>query len=308
MNVDEYVAARYGRLLEHAVELGAEEGLAAEYVDQVLLDQRKAIKKADDPDPLVRAALERAVLKLPEPGLSPWPFVAVGLVAIAVVVGVVLTQDPETRPVPSLFGYTGDQARTLLEDEGYDVVLRPVRQCDPLDQVLGSEPAAGAPVEDGARISVFTAAPAGSDCEAVFGMRSDAWDFLAFAITGNARTEFARTVTVVVDGVEGEPRSGTASPTSERWRTLRGLIAREATRPAGNATGLPFLIVTQQTPPDVTCGTERPVSAGDRVVLRLEIDGRQFGATTGCPLTIDLYRTSRAVIDAVVIYSSVPEA
>ena len=59
MNVDEYVAARYGRLLERAIELGAPDGLATEYVDQVLLDQRKAIRRADDPDPVVFAALER---------------------------------------------------------------------------------------------------------------------------------------------------------------------------------------------------------------------------------------------------------
>ena len=107
MNVDEYVAARYGRLLERAVELGAEEGLAAEYVDQVLLEQRKAIKRAEDPDPLVHEALERAVLKKPKPGISPWPFVGVGLVTIAVIVGVVLTREPETDPMPSLFGFTG---------------------------------------------------------------------------------------------------------------------------------------------------------------------------------------------------------
>lgn len=305
MNVDEYVAARYGRLLERAVELGAEEGLAAEYVDQVLLDERKAIRRSDDPDPVVFDALERAVLKKPKPGRSPWPFVAIGLAVVAVVAGVALTQDPETEPMPSLFGFTGEQAQELLEDDGYETVLRPARACDPLGQVVSSQPRAGEPVEAGARVSVFTAAPAGSGCEAVFGQRSEAWSFLAFAITGRDGPEFARTVTVVVDGVEGEPRSGTASPTSERWRTLRGLIAREATRPAGNATGLPFLVVTQQIPPEVTCGTERPVSAGDRVVLRLAIDGRRFGATTGCPLTIDLYRTSGGVIDAVVIYSSV---
>ncbi len=308
MNVDEYVAARYGRLLERAVELGAEEGLAAEYVDQVLLDERKAIKRAEDPDPHVYAALERAVLKKPKPGLSPWPFVGVVLVTIAVVVGVVLTQEPETDPVPSLFGYTGEQARTLLEDEGYDVVLRPVRQCEPLDQVIGSDPRAGDPVEIGSIISVFTAAPAGSDCEAKFGQRSDAWTFLEFAITGEAEPSFARTVTIVVDGVEGDPRSGVGAASSERWTSIRELVARQSQEPARTPTGLPLLTVSEGLPPDSTCSIVRPAGATDRTALRLEVDGRRIGATTGCPLTIDLYRTSEQVIDAVVIYSSVPEA
>jgi hypothetical protein len=308
MNVDEYVAARYGRLLEHAVGLGAEEGLASEYVDQVLLDQRRAIRKAEDPDPVVYAALERAVLKQPEPGRSPWPYVGVGLAAIAVVVGMALTRETPTDPMPSLFGYTGDQAQRLLQDEGYDVRLRPVRQCDPLGQVLSSDPPAGEQVERGAVVSVFTAAPSGSDCEVVFGDRTDAWRFLDFAVTGEVEPDFARTVTVVIDGVEGDPRSGVGAAASERWRGIRDLIARQSHAPARNATGLPLLSVSEGTPPASTCGVARPAGAAERRALRLRVDGRRIFATTGCPLTIDLYRDSRGVIDGVVIYSAVPES
>lgn len=305
MNVDEYVAARYGRLLERAVELGAEEGLAAEYVDQVLLDERKAIRKADDPDPHVYEALERAVLKTPKPGLGPWPFVGVGVVAIAVAVGAVLTHDPETDPMPALFGYTGEQARELLEDRGYDVVLRPVRECEPIGQVLTSEPRAGQPVEPGGRISLFTATPSGSNCEAQFVRRGDAWEFLDFAVSGESEPVFARTVTIVIDGIEGDPRSGTDAAGSERWRSIRELVARQSHAPAQTPTGQPQLRVTQGLPPDSTCGIPRPVGAGDRSALRLQVDGREIGVSTGCPLTVDLYRDSARVIDAVVIYSAV---
>ena len=86
---------------------GPGERLAAEYVDQVLLDHQKQIRRADDPDPLVYDALERAVLKLPAPTRSPWPFVAVVLAGVAVTVGVVLTREPAPRPMPALFGSTG---------------------------------------------------------------------------------------------------------------------------------------------------------------------------------------------------------
>ena len=240
MNVDEYVAARYGRLLERAIELGAPDGLATEHVDQVLLDQRKAIRRADDPDPVVYAALERSVLDLPEPGRSPWPLVGVGLVGIGIAVGVVLAQDPVTDPMPALFGYTGEQARELLEDDGYDVVLRPVRECEPLGQVLTTDPQAGQPVERGAPVAVFTATPSGSNCEAQFVPRSDAWEFLDFAISGESAPAFARTVTVVIDGVEGEPRSGigrsvvtavgVAARRSSRVRRMRRPRCRPASR------------------------------------------------------------------------------
>ena len=71
MDFDDYVAARYGRLIEHAVLLGCAEGEAGTYVDQVLLDQRKRIRKAEDPDPLVQEALERAIAGTPERGAGP---------------------------------------------------------------------------------------------------------------------------------------------------------------------------------------------------------------------------------------------
>jgi hypothetical protein len=305
MNVNEYVAARYGRLLERAVELGAPEGTAAEYVDQVLLDERKAISRAEDPDPHVYEALERAVLNLPTPGRSPWPYVGVGLTVVAVVVGLALTQDPETEPMPPLFGYSGEQASRLLEDQGYEVVLRPVRECEPLGQVLTSEPRAGRPVERGARVSVFTATPSGSNCEAQFVRRGDAWAFLDFAITGGSQPAFARTVTVVVDGVEGEQRSGVGAAASPRWEALRDLVRRQSHEGSDNPTGQPMLTVTLGVPPASTCGIPRPVGAADRTALRIEVDNRAIGTTVGCPLTIDLYRDSERVIDGVVIYSAV---
>ncbi len=305
MNVDEYVAARYGRLLERAVELGAEEGLAAEYVDQVLLDHQKQIRRADDPDPLVYDALERAVLKLPAPTRSPWPFVAVVLVGLAVTVGVVLTQDPAPEPMPSLFGSTGERAAAQLEDAGYEVVLRQVRECEPMGLVVNTEPQAGDLVVAGSTVSVFTAVPSGVQCDAEYGARADAWEFLDFAITGEREPAFARTVTVVIDGVEGEPRSGVDAASSERWRALREMVAAQSVLPAGTSTGLPLLTVTQGVPPPATCSTPRPPSAGDRSTLRLQVDARVPGEELGCPLTIDLYRDSEQVIDGVVIYSAV---
>ena len=107
-----------------------------------------------------------------------------GLLGVGIAVAVVLTQDPVTEPMPALFGYTGEQAQELLESDGYDVVLRPVRECEPLGQVVTSEPQAGQPTRSGATVSVFTATPSGSGCEAQFVRRSDAWEFLDFAISG----------------------------------------------------------------------------------------------------------------------------
>ena len=164
MEPQEYVAARYGRLLEYAVELGAPEGQAHEYVDHVLVTQQRAIRRAEDTDPVVRAALERAVRHEPEPTRSPWPIVGLVLVALVAVVAYALTRPPDTEPMPSLFALDGEGAESLLTEAGYDVVLRPARECEPLGQVLGSDPRAGDPVEAGSSVAVFTAVPSGSDC------------------------------------------------------------------------------------------------------------------------------------------------
>ena len=110
-------------------------------------------------------------------------------------------------------------------------MLRPVRECEPIGQVLTSAPQAGQPLEQGDRVDVFTAVPSGSNCEAQFVRRGDAWAFLDFAVTGDTTPAFARTVTVVIDGVEGEPRSGVGAATSARWETLRELVVRQAHAP-----------------------------------------------------------------------------
>jgi len=303
MDFDEYVAARYGRLIEHAVLLGCAEGEAGGCVDRVLLEQRKRISKADDPDPLVHEALERAIGGTPERRSRTGPFVAVGLLAVAVAVGVALAYRPPPEPMPSLFALSGDEAATLLEGQGLEVVLRPARACEPQGLVLGSEPAAGDLVQDGATVTVRTAVPSGPACDALYPDRSDAWRFLAFALGNGAPPEFARTVTVVVDHQDPYPLDHVAAMDPDRWGGLFRRIARVAQAAAPTETGMPRLTVRGSLLPTVQCGVPKPAGTGNRRVLRLEIDSRAAGDLEGCPLTIDLYRGSDHVIDGVVVYT-----
>jgi hypothetical protein len=64
---------------------------------------------------------------------------------------------------------------------------------------------------------------------------------------------------------------------------------------------MPLLWVRSTVPPTQWCGIDRPDAAGDRSVLRVEIGDVEDG--DGCPLTVDLYRTSGDEIDAVVLYN-----
>ncbi len=300
MDFDQYVAARYGRLIEQAVLLGCAEGEAGATVDRVLLEQRKPISRSEDPDPLVREALARALSGSPEPSRHLGPLVAVGLVVVAVAVGAGLTYRAPPQPVPSLFALDGTQAQRLLEDEGYEVRLRPAHSCEPKGLVLESEPPAGTLVEEGATVTVRTAEPSGVFCQAQFLARADAWDFVAFALGGEA-PPFADTVLLLVSGGTARTFAGDAATKRDRWGEAFDLIAEAAHRAAPTSSGMPALRVDATLPPQVLCGVPRPPEGSDRFALRLQIDPRASRNEHGCPLTIDLYRSER-VIDTVVVY------
>ena len=306
MDFDQYVAARYGRLIEHAVLLGCAEGEAGTYVDRVLLEQRKRIRRTDDPDALVHEALERAISGSPERSRRIGPLVAVGLVVVAVAVVAGLTYRPPPRPVPSLFALDGSQAQRLLEDQGYDVLLRPARSCEPEGLVLESDPPVGTRVREGATVTVRTAVPSDVFCQSLFLTRSDAWDFVSFALGGDA-PPFADTVRLLVHGSSPTTFTGLEAHDDGRWDEAFDLITTAAHRAAPTPTGMPLLRVDVTIPPDLWCGVPRPPETGPRFALRLQIDARQARNDVGCPLTIDLYRSER-VIDTVVVYPARADA
>ena len=302
MDFDQYVAARYGRLIEHAVLLGCAEGEAGACVDQVLLEQRKRISRAEDPDPLVREALERAIAGNPERRSPTGALVALGLVAVAVAVGVALAYRPSPEPMPSLFALDGDQAQRLLEGEGFDVIVRPARSCEPPGLVVGSDPPSGGPVRKGATVTVRTSVLSGSHCEPDrTELRLAAWQFVRFALGGPA-PQFADTVRLLVSGSVPRVFLGADVSDRQRWGEAFDLIADAAhqTRPTGS--GMSLLRVDVQTPPTVWCGVPRPDAMGPREAIRFQILTAGPGGTDGCPLTVDLYRTE-SLIDAVVVYT-----
>jgi PASTA domain len=303
MDFDQYVAARRGRLIEHAVLLGCADGEAGTYVDQVLLEQRKRIRRAEDPDPLVREALERAIAGPRERRSRTGAFVALGLVAVAVAIGVALTYRPPPDAMPSLFALNGDQAEQLLEDRGFHVVLRSAPTCEPPGLVVGSDPPSGGPVRKGATVTVRTSVISGSHCEPNYPARSAAWEFIQFAIGSGPAPEFTRTVTVVVDSQDPYSLDHVAAVDPDRWGGLFRRVARTARGTVPTDSGMPRLSVRSNVLPTVLCGVPKPSGTGDRRVLRLQIDTRPTGDLGGCPMTIDLYRGTDEAIDGVVVYT-----
>jgi hypothetical protein len=300
VDLDEYVAARYGRLIEHAVGLGCSEDEARGYVDQALLEQRREIRRAEDPDPLVQEALERAISGAPPHRRSRAPFVAVGLVAVAVTVAVVLTYQPAPQPMPSLFAMNRAQAERLLEGRGYDVVFQPLLACEPLGLVMGSEPTPGTPVRDGAKVTVSTAAPSDALCEAGRTARSDAWQFVGF-VRGGPAPEFADQVDVTVDNGSAVTLTHDDVVDTDRWGEAIETIIDTVGSPAPTPSGMPRLLASEVLP-EPWCG-DAPLDESDREILRIVLDTRALGNEGGCPMTIDLYRDDRHVINAVGVHT-----
>src|SRR6478609_8890956 len=146
MDPREYRDARWHSLLREAAELGVPEDEAPALVERVLDGQRRRIRRAEDPDPVVRAALAEAVLGPPaRPShRRRWPAAAALMAAVAVAGTVIALTRPQPPPadhlrsdqMPSLFGYDGAAATVLLERRGLDVRQQPFRSCEVLDRVV----------------------------------------------------------------------------------------------------------------------------------------------------------------------------
>jgi hypothetical protein len=155
-------------------------------------------------------------------------------------------------------------------------------------------------------VTVRTAVPTDVFCQSLFLTRADAWDFVSFALGGDA-PPFADTVRLFVLGSSPKTFTGQEASDPGRWDEAFDLIATAAHRAAPTPTGMPSLQVDVTIPPDLWCGVPRPLETGRRFALRLQIDARQARNDVGCPLTIDLYRSER-VIDTVVVYQARADA
>ena len=301
MDFDQYVAARYGRLIEHAVSLGCSGDEAASYVDLVLREQRKQIRRAEDPDPLVHEALDQAINGPPPRSRRTAPVVAAALLVVAVGVGVVATYRPKPDHLPSLFALNGTQAEDLLESRGFHVTLEQARSCEPPGLVVDSDPPSGGKVRTGARVTVRTSVLAGSHCEPAYPRRLDAWEFVLYALDRGPAPEFASAVDVVVDGREPVRLTGDVAGDLLELDDVTTPIADAARQTRDAESGLPRLVVTFLYPPESWCGVDLPENLDGRSAVRLKIDAAPPDSA-GCPLTVDLYRTD-SLIDAVVLYT-----
>lgn len=315
MDPQAYRDARWHALLRDAEELGVLPEDAPALVDRVLEDQRRRIRRAEDPDPLVRDALADAVLGPPEQtGRRRWP-AALGLAAALAVVGIgVLLTRPEPPPddrlgddqLPSLFGFDRAAAEQVLEDRGLEVQLRTFQSCEVRDRVVASDPGPGARVDRGDEVIVYTSLPTSNNCLPRYAHREAAWRFLDFANGRGPAPEFAPRVFVypddgrrlVLSGAEASD-PGTWGPTDifSRVRDASDDVALLSERPLAYA--VPAIRVVDATDSLGECGVPATAVAGTSDAIAVLV---RSADRSGCPLRIELYRDAEHRIESVAAY------
>ena len=213
--------------------------------------------------------------------------------------------------VPSVFGYDRESGTAFLESLGFQVQIEEKPSCDAPGAAIGTEPATGTPRERGATVTLLVATSGDTlDCANLAPL--DAWAFVDFANGRGPAPEFAASVTLVVD--DGAPvilsRADAADPT--KWGTPSALTeVRTASHYVVQRTDdgkteylIPGLGTLHGTPPEETCGVQRPKVVGDRGALTITVDVPSDDAAH-CPTTVALYFTGDR-IDTVVTYTEKP--
>src|SRR6478752_6053686 len=315
MDPQDYRDARWHSLLRTAEGLGVDPEQAPGLVDAVLSAQKRRIRRAEDPDPLVRQALTDAILGPPDPGpRRRWPAVVALVIAVATAGAVVALTRPVPPPadhldadqMPSLFGYDGAAAAALLEKRGLEVQRRPFRSCEVRDRVVASAPAAGATVDRGDRVVVYTALPADVSCLTDYGERELAWQLLDFANGHGSAPAFAPRVWVYPSDGPARVLSSTEAADRVSWQ---GTEVLSALRKASSDVALvqehpltyaiPAVRVVDVTDGLGECGVPTPSVAGTADVVAFIV---RSADRTGCPLRVEVYRDGDRRIESVALY------
>ena len=315
MDPQQYVDARWHALVRAAVDLGVGGEDAPGLVGRVLADQHRRIRRAEDPDPLVHAALADAV-RGPRVARRrpPWRVLAGTAGALGLVLAAVAVTRPDVPPpdhldadqLPSLFGYSELAAHDLLTGLGLEVTVEPIRACEVAGRALGSDPQRGAPYEPGEPITLYTAVPSDITCLTDYQQRVVAWQLIDLATGRDGGPPFADRVFVHAPGGPPTVLTRTEAADPEAWARTGVLDAlQEATsrvqltddRPPTYA--VPAVRIVRAGEGLGTCGVPAPsvAGSGDAFAVLILSPGR-----TGCPLRLEVYREDGTVA-AVALYA-----
>ncbi|WP_296607460.1 hypothetical protein [Nocardioides sp.] len=313
MDPQEYADARWHSLLRAAVDLGVDEDDAPALVRRVLAAQQHRIRRAEDPDPLVRAALTEEVLGPGERRRPPWRAIGGAVVALAAVLAVVAVTRPDEPPVdhleddqvPSIFGFGRQAAEELLTSRGLTVKVEPVRACEIEGRAIGSDPPRGTTYERGDPITLYTAVPSSITCLTDYQQRSTAWQLLDFANGRGAGPPFADRVGVRSAGgtesvldhdAAADPGAWADTGVLDALRTATARVQLTDDRPLTYA--VPALRIIGADEDFGPCPAPPPLAGADDAFAVLV-----FSPTRdGCPLRLQVSRDDAHRVESVALY------
>ncbi|MFC7495247.1 MULTISPECIES: PASTA domain-containing protein [unclassified Nocardioides] len=316
MDAGDYRDARWHSLLRDAEELGVPAEEAPAVVDALLARLERQVRRADDPDPLVRAELRDTVLGRERRSHGRrWPAVAVAVLAAAAVVGVAIAlirPDPppddhlQADQIPSLFAFDGATAERYLRERGLEVELQPFQSCEVRDRVVGTNPPPGTAYERGDRVTVFTAIPADVTCLTNYVDRELAWQWLDFALGRWPAPAYADRVFVYPGDNQRFVITATEATDRDSWDAA-GVLAPVAqaaedvslVRVHPLSYAVPAIRVVDVTEGVGRCGVPAPAvaSTSDAIAVLVWSADR-----SGCPLRVELYRDRAGRVEAVALY------
>lgn len=304
VNPQAYVDARWHALLRAAVDLGVPEEDAPALVRRVLADQHRRIRRAEDPDPLVHAALADAVRGPHESRRPPWRVLAGTIGALAVVVAAVAVTRPHHPPidhlepgqVPSVFGYDGRAAQDLLTSLGLEVAVEPTRACEVEDRAIGTDPPRGAAYDRGDPITLYTAVPASITCLTDYQQRAMAWQLIDFANGRGPGPPFAEhvfvyagdgptTVTELTHDEAADPAAWAGTGVLDVLRDATSQVRLTDDRPLTYAA--PALRISSASEGVGACHLPDPAAASTADAFAAVIVSP---TREGCPLRLKVYR------------------
>lgn len=208
----------------------------------------------------------------------------------------------DAERIPSVFGYDGEAAETMLAEHGLQVSREEAYNCRLPGRADRTEPAAGTRFRRGDQVTLLvTELDPSADCAIRLAWQGLAWQLLDFANGRGAAPEFASTVDVYVNGTRSV-LSGDEAVDADSWNPnpALGLLAA-ATRQQvrGGGTSITPLLTVRTNGSRSLCGGQGlPSSLAGRKSLWLSIALPTDGFS-GCTFA-NVYQTSGR-IDAVVV-------
>lgn len=204
--------------------------------------------------------------------------------------------------VPSVFGYSAEDARTMLVERGLAVTVRDVPWCGDAGRAVGTRPATGRVVAPGAEVTLLRSLgehPTAACRAYTFddAGRRDAWALIEWIDGRAAAPAFADDVAYYLGDQGRTPLTGAPADVAS-WPGLRravdAMVAAGSRRGPADTYSRLFLFTSR----DERACLSTPPALADRPALTLDFEVPMDGVSPGSCRNLHVYRDATGAIEA----------